>query len=90
MFQGQEWGKNQGFVDQLRVISTKLGKTVAQLVLNWTIHQPGITAALCGSQRAFQVKENADAMCWKLTQEIELEISDAIRARGPIISRWAV
>lgn len=90
MFQGQEWGKNQDFVDQLRVISGKLGKTVAQLVLNWTIHQPGITAALCGSKRAFQVKENADAMGWKLTQEIELEISDAIRARGPISSRWAI
>ena len=90
MFQGQEWEKNQDFVDQLRVISGKLGKTVAQLVLNWTIHQPGITAALCGSKRAFQVKENADAMGWKLTREIELEISDAIRARGPISSRWAI
>ena len=90
MFQGQEWDKNQDFVDQLRVISAKLGKTVAQLVLNWTIHQPGITAALCGSKRAFQVKENMDAMGWKLTQEIELEISEAIWARGPIISRWAV
>lgn len=39
---------------------------------------------------AFQVKENTDAMGWKLTQEIELEISEAIWARGPIISRWAV
>ena len=36
-------------VEQLRQIAAETGHTVAQLVVNWTIHRPGITAALCGA-----------------------------------------
>ncbi len=28
---------------------------MAELVVNWTIHQPGITAALCGAKRPEQI-----------------------------------
>ena len=49
MFQGEEWSKNQDFVDKLRRVANSAGKTLPQLVVNWTIHQPGITAALCGA-----------------------------------------
>ena len=50
MFQGDEWLRNCDFVDQLREIAHDAGKTVSQLVVNWTIHQPGVTAALCGGE----------------------------------------
>ncbi|MEK6233313.1 MAG: aldo/keto reductase, partial [Planctomycetales bacterium] len=69
MFQGEEWNKNQDFLDQLQEIAAEIGKTVAQLVINWTVRQPGITAALCGSKRAAQVEENAGAVGWELTDE---------------------
>ena len=61
MFQGEEWNKNQDFIDELRGIADDLGKTVAQLVVNWTVHQIGITAALCGAKRAYQIEETAGA-----------------------------
>ena len=35
------------------------GKSVSQVVINWTIHQPGITVALCGAKRPDQIRENA-------------------------------
>ena len=40
MYQGDEWDKNQAFVAELRRIAAEAGRTVAQLVINWTIHQP--------------------------------------------------
>lgn len=69
MYQGKEWQKNQAFVDQLRAIANDCGKTVAQVVVNWTIHQPGITVALCGAKRRWQLEETAAAMNWQLTAE---------------------
>jgi aryl-alcohol dehydrogenase-like predicted oxidoreductase len=87
MFHGEEWQKNQDFLDQLRPIAAEVDVTVAQVVINWTIHRPGITAALCGAKRPDQIRDNAAAMTWKLTEEQAARINRAIAARGPIISR---
>ncbi|HEY3393263.1 MAG TPA: aldo/keto reductase [Lacipirellulaceae bacterium] len=53
--------------------------TVAQLVVNWTINQPGITSALCGAKRRWQIEELAGAMGWSLSRE-QLEMIDAALA----------
>jgi aryl-alcohol dehydrogenase-like predicted oxidoreductase len=88
MFQGDEWHKNQDFVELLREIATGIGKTVSQVVLNWTIHQPGITSALCGAKRPDQIIENAGGMGWQLSAEDLTRIDQALTARGtPIVQR---
>jgi aryl-alcohol dehydrogenase-like predicted oxidoreductase len=56
--------------------------TVAQLVVNWTISQPGITSALCGAKRPDQIAETAGAMSWSLTGEQLAIIDAALTARG--------
>lgn len=90
MFQGEEWTKNQDFLDQLRAVAERLGKTVAQVVINWTIHQPGITAALCGAKRDYQIEETAGAMGWTLDAQASEAIELALQRRGKPISVSAV
>lgn len=90
MFQGQEWRKNQDFLDQLRPIADEAGHTVAQVVINWTIQRTGITCALCGAKRPGQIRDNAASMQWELTPEQVSQIDRAIEERGPIVSRAAV
>ncbi len=90
MFQGEEWQKNQDFLDDLRLIASEVNATVAQLVLAWTILQPGITSALCGAKRDWQIQETAAAMNLKLTPEVQQKIEGALRRRGPAVSRGAV
>ena len=90
MFQGEEWEKNQDFIDRLRDISKTIGKSVAQTVVNWTIHQPGITAALCGAKRAEQILETSGAMGWELSPQHQELIDDALRDRGLAVTRSAV
>ena len=90
MFQGEQWRKNHDFVDQLRTIADDLHKTVAQLVVNWTVHQPGITAALCGAKRAYQIEETAGAMGWKFDDETTNRINQALERRGRPVSITAV
>jgi len=82
MYQGDEWQRNQDFLDQLKEIAEQCERTVAQVVVNWTIHQPGITAALCGARRPWQLEETAGAMGWRLTAEQNQAIDAAIAVRG--------
>jgi aryl-alcohol dehydrogenase-like predicted oxidoreductase len=48
-------------VDGMRPIAERLDVTMAQLALAWTIHQPGVTAAIAGSRNPDHVRQNAGA-----------------------------
>ena len=90
LFQGEEWQRNQDFVDALRLIAEDANRSVAQVVVNWTIHQPGITSALCGAKRAYQIEETAGAMDWRLSSEHVTAIEAALAKRGKPASMSAV
>jgi aryl-alcohol dehydrogenase-like predicted oxidoreductase len=49
------------FLENLKPIANQYNATIGQIVLHWTIQQPGITAALVGARNAAQAKENAAA-----------------------------
>ncbi len=53
--------KIQAMLDEFRPFAEKYGLTLGQLVIAWTIAQPGITHALCGARTPEQVEENARA-----------------------------
>jgi aryl-alcohol dehydrogenase-like predicted oxidoreductase len=89
MYQGEEWQKNQDFLDRLRQIAATTGHTVAQVVINWTFTQPGIASALCGAKRPAQIEETAGAMNWELTPDERAQIDAAIKARGPTETKRA-
>jgi len=86
-YQGEEWERNQAFVEQLRQAAAISGHTVAQLVVNWTINQSGITSALCGAKRSAQIDETAGAMGWRLSAEQIALINSAMALRGDAIAK---
>jgi aryl-alcohol dehydrogenase-like predicted oxidoreductase len=90
MFQGEEWKKNQDFVDQMRAIAAEVGATVAQLVVAWTTGQSGITSVLCGAKRAYQIEETAGALGLQLDQPTLAKIDQALERRGEPIAGRAV
>ncbi|MBL8583091.1 MAG: aldo/keto reductase [Rhizobiaceae bacterium] len=51
--------------------------TPAQIVVAWTLGQPGITFALCGARNPAQAKENAAAGRLRLSQAETVTISEA-------------
>lgn len=82
MFQGRERQKNHDLLDKLHEIAAAAGRTVAELVINWTIHQPGVTAALCGAKRPEQIRETAGGSGWQLTGGQLARIDQALADRG--------
>jgi aryl-alcohol dehydrogenase-like predicted oxidoreductase len=90
MFQGDEWRKNHDLLDKLRAVAAQSGQSVAQTVINWTIHQPGITAALCGAKRPDQIVDNAGGAGWELSAEQQTLILQALAERGTAAVRSPV
>jgi aryl-alcohol dehydrogenase-like predicted oxidoreductase len=86
-YTGEEWERNQDFVDRLREAASLSGHSVAQLVVNWTLSQPGITSALCGAKRPYQIEETAGAMGWELNPQQISIIEAAILQRGPAAAK---
>lgn len=78
VFQGEAFEAAQRLLDALDEIALKYEKSVAQIVVNWTINQPGITSTLCGAKRDWQIRETAGGMGWKLDDEAMCEINSLL------------
>jgi len=57
------------FLDDIKPLAEDHNATLAQVVLNWTIQQPGITCALAGARNPAQVLENIGAADFRLKGE---------------------
>jgi aryl-alcohol dehydrogenase-like predicted oxidoreductase len=64
-------------LETVKPIADKHKASFAQLAINWTIHEPGITAALVGARNGEQAKHNAGAMNFTLTDQERKEIRAA-------------
>ncbi|KAI9331052.1 NADP-dependent oxidoreductase domain-containing protein [Obelidium mucronatum] len=71
-------------IDKLKPIAEKLGATLAQLSLAWTIKNPNVSTVITGASRASQVTENIKALqiVPKLVPEVLAEI-EAILENKP-------
>ncbi len=64
-------------MDAIAPIAEAHGATKAQVVIAWTLQQPGITFSLCGARDPEQARENAKAGRLRLTSEEVGLIGDA-------------
>lgn len=60
-FRPQNRVQVNAMLERLRPLAEQRGLTLAQLIVAWTIAQPGVTAALVGARNPQQAKENAAA-----------------------------
>ena len=73
-----------GMLNKIRPLAETKNATLGQLVLRWTLAQPGITVALVGARNPEQAVQNARAMDLRLTFE-ELDfINRQLRELAPV------
>jgi len=65
-------------LDKFKPIAERHQATIAQLVIAWTVHQPGLTHALCGARTVQQAEENAAAGRIQLSADEVQTMSKAI------------
>ena len=81
MFQEPQLSINLRLVDGLRPIAARLGITVAQLVLAWTLRLPQITSAIAGARSADQIEETVRAGDVRLDPDVIAEIEALLQTR---------
>ena len=72
------------FLEQIKPIAEGKNASLSQLVLRWTIEQPGITIALAGARNAEQAVQNARAINVKLSAE-EMETINELLSRTELV-----
>jgi aryl-alcohol dehydrogenase-like predicted oxidoreductase len=68
------------FLEQIRPLAQEKKATLSQLVIRWTLEQPGITAALVGARNPEQTRENAGALNIELTKEEISLINEGLKS----------
>ncbi|MCC6730468.1 MAG: aldo/keto reductase [Chthonomonadales bacterium] len=77
LFQGAALAANLAFVERLRPIAERHGRTVGNLAVAWALGVPGVTSAIVGARRPAQVEENVGAMGLALSPDDLAEIGRA-------------
>eukprot|EP01012_Entosiphon_sulcatum_P048450 TRINITY_DN66937_c0_g1_i1.p1 TRINITY_DN66937_c0_g1~~TRINITY_DN66937_c0_g1_i1.p1 ORF type:complete len:386 (+),score=88.01 TRINITY_DN66937_c0_g1_i1:30-1160(+) len=68
--------KNWEIVAKVKEIAAEVGKTPAQVALNWILQKPAISSPLVGARTVAQVKENIQALSFTLTKEQLQQLDD--------------
>lgn len=64
-------------VDTLIAVSEEIGKSPAQVAINWLLQRPGVTAPIIGARTMEQLKDNLGASGWSLTPEFMERLNQA-------------
>lgn len=70
--------RTNAFLDSIRPIAENHDATLAQLTIQWTIQQPGITIALVGARNEQQATQNAGAADIELSDEEIASINEEL------------
>ncbi|MBP7558412.1 MAG: aldo/keto reductase [Chitinophagaceae bacterium] len=68
-FSPENLARTNAFLDKLRPLAKEKNASISQLVLRWTVEQPGITIALAGARNKEQAVQNAAAINVKLSAD---------------------
>lgn len=75
-------------VDTLKPLAARLGCSLAQLGLAWTLKNPSVSTTICGASRPEQMEENLKALeiVPKLTPDVMQEI-DKLLGNSPALNK---
>ena len=69
--------RNWAVLDVVGEISEAIGKSYAQISLNWLLRQPAVTAPIIGARTIEQLEDNLGASGWELDEQQVDELSEA-------------
>lgn len=72
-------------VDALDAVAAEIGKSVAQVALNWLLQRPTVASVIIGARNEEQLRQNLGTVGWKLTpaQITQLDAASAVPLAYP-------
>jgi len=69
--------RNWGIVAALESVAGELGRSMAQVALQWVLARPGVTSVILGATRPEQLEDNLAALDFSLPPELQRKLDDA-------------
>ena len=74
-------------IDVLEEISLEMGKSIAQVSLNWLLQRPTVSSLVVGARTEAQLKENLASTDWNLSTD-QVRRLDAVSETQPTYPYW--
>jgi len=74
-------------IDMLHEVAEEVGKSVAQVALNWLVQRPTVSSIIIGARNEEQLKQNLGAVGWNLSVEQVKKLDEASTV-PPIYPYW--
>jgi len=71
--------RNFRIVDVLLDVAKQLGRSPAQVALNWTTKRPGVTSTILGATKMSQLEDNLAALEFEIPAELSAKLEEASR-----------
>ena len=82
LFGPEQFPRNLQAVDDLKRLTAKYDKTLAQFALRWTLSNPVVGTALVGFREPAEVTENLGALGWTISADDMAEIDAILKRHG--------
>ncbi len=66
--------RNFRIVSELEGVSKKIGRSMAQVAINWVAHRPGVASVLIGATKLRQLQDNLGALDFELPAELRTRL----------------
>lgn len=74
-------------LDTLREVADEVGKSIAQVAINWVLQRPTVSSVIIGARNEEQLKQNLGAVGWNLT-DTQIRKLDEASTISPIYPYW--
>lgn len=85
---GERWSRYNNeytwrVIDALFEVAREVGKTPAQVAINWLLQKPGVTAPIIGARNLQQLEDNLGAAGWSLDRALVEKLDQASNVELP-------
>lgn len=75
--------RNTRILAALERIAGEIGRSMAQVALNWCVNRPGVAAAIVGASRLSQLEDNLAALDFTIPSELRCELDGVTAIDAP-------
>jgi aryl-alcohol dehydrogenase-like predicted oxidoreductase len=68
--------KNFRIADEVVAVAKELGRSPAQVALNWVVNRPGVDSAIIGATKLHQLTDNLAALDFKIPADLEARLNE--------------
>ena len=69
--------QNWQIVAELEIVAKEMGRSMAQVAVNWAANQPGIASVIIGATKLHQLQDNLQALDFTIPEELLMRLNQA-------------